>query len=130
MFCLSPRRCVLLKDFGRREMKPSTASDARVRRTSVIISVIGVTASVLIFCFNGPDSGDPSDFRPDDSKIYVREVEKFGGQGELLLRDLNDEFISIWHGRRLAFTILVLTGAAVWVYRFFALPVPAIDDRP
>jgi hypothetical protein len=110
-------------------MKPSTATDARVRRTSVIVFVIGITASVLVYCFNGPGSRDPADFRPDDSKIYVREAEKFGGQGELLLRDLNDEFISLWHGRRLAFTTLVLTGAAVWIYRFFALPVPAIDDR-
>ncbi len=110
-------------------MKPSTAADARVRRTSLLISVIGITASVLIYCFNGSDSNDPSDLRPDDSKIYVREVEKFGGQGELLFRDLNDEFASIWHGRRLAFTILVLTGAAVWIYRF-ALPVPTIDDGP
>ena len=111
-------------------MKPGTAADARVRRNSILLSVIGITASVFIYCFNGPGSRDPSDFGPDDSKIYVREVEKFGGKGELLLRDLNDEFISIWHGRRLAFTIFVLTGAAVWVYRFFALPVPAIDDRP
>jgi hypothetical protein len=110
-------------------MKPSIATDARVRRISVLISVIGITASVFIYCFNGPGSSDPSDLRPDDSKIYVREVEKYGGQGELLLRDFNDEFISLWHGRRLAFTILVLTGAAVWIYRFVTLPVPSIDDR-
>ena len=110
-------------------MKPSTATDARVRRTSIFISVIGIAASLFIYCFNGPGSGDPSDLRPGDSKIYVREVEKWGGQGELLLRDLNDEFISIWHGRRLAFTILVLTGATVWVYRFFALPMPVIDEQ-
>jgi hypothetical protein len=110
-------------------MKPSTATDASVRRKSILIAVIGITASVFIFCFNGPGSGDPSDLRSDDSKIYVREVEKFGGQGELLLQDLNDEFISLWRGRRLAFTILVFTGAAVWIYRFFALSVPVIDEQ-
>jgi hypothetical protein len=110
-------------------MKPSTATDVTVRRTSILISVIGITASVLIFCFNGPGSSDPSDLSPDDSKIYVREVEKFGGEGELLLQELNDEFASLWQGRRLAFTILVLTGAAVWIYRFFALPVPVIDEH-
>jgi hypothetical protein len=110
-------------------MKPSTATDARVRRTSILISVIGITASVFIYCFNGPGSSDPSDLRPDDSKIYVREIEKSGGQGELLLLDLNDEFASLWHGRRFAFTILVLTGAGVWLYRFFVLSVPVIDDH-
>jgi hypothetical protein len=110
-------------------MKPSTATDARVRRTSILIAVIGITVSVLIFCFNGRGSSDPSDLRLEDSKIYLREVEKFGGQGELLLQELNDEFAGIWHGRRLAFTILVFTGAAVWIYRFFALSVPVIDER-
>jgi hypothetical protein len=109
-------------------MTPITEANARVRRRSVLITVIGVAASILIYCFNGPGSSDSADFRPDDSKIYVREVEKYGGQGELVLRDLDDEFFSIWHGRRLALTILVLTGATVWIYRFFALPVASIDD--
>jgi hypothetical protein len=110
-------------------MKPSTATDARVRRISILISVIGITASVFIYCFNGRGSNDPSDLRPGDSKIYVREVEKYGGQGELLLRELNDEFTSFWHGKRLAFTILILTATGVWVYRFFALPLPPLDDK-
>jgi len=111
-------------------MKPGNATDACVRRTSLLIAVIGIAASVLIYCVNGPDSIDPSEIRPDDSKIYVRQVEKYGGQGELVLRDLNDEFLSLWQGRRLALTVLVLTGAAVWIYRFVALPAPSIDNRP
>ncbi len=45
------------------------------------------------------------------------------------MRDLNDEFVSLWHGRRLAFSILILTAAGVWVYRFFALPLPPVDNR-
>lgn len=110
-------------------MEPSSATEARVRRVSVLISAIGIAAAVLIYCLNGPQSRDSADPAPDDSKIYVRDVEKYGGQGELLLRDFNDEFAGLWHGRRLALTVLVLTGAALWIYRFVALSVSSIGGR-
>ncbi len=74
----------------------------------------------MIFVFNGPARDDSGEYRAQDSKIYVREAEKWGGQGELLLEDIDQTFASLWHGRRLAVTTLVLTALVSVSYRFVA----------
>ena len=98
----------------------ASLSEARIRRVTTLIWLIGILAAAVIFVCNGPARNDSGDYRAEDSKIYVREVEKFAGQGELLVQDINDTFFSLWHGRRLAFTTLALTALASASYRFVA----------
>lgn len=89
-----------------------------------VIWLAGLTVAVGIFLFNAPAPDGSDEYRRGDSKIYVREAEKWGGKGELFFEDLNQTIASFWHGRRLAFTTLVVTGIVSFTYRFFAGPAP------
>jgi hypothetical protein len=48
---------------------------------------------------------------PADSKLYRRDLQMFGGKAMLLVDDLGRWFAGLWHGRRLAGTISVLSLA-------------------
>ena len=94
--------------------------EARVRRTTAIIWEIGILIAALIFISNGKARDNSGEYRAQDSKVYVREAEKFGGKAVLMGQDLNETFVSLWHGRRLAFTTLALTALVSFSYRIVA----------
>lgn len=94
--------------------------EARIRRVTAFIWLVGLLTAAVIFVSNGPVRDDAGEYRAQDSKIYVREAEKWGGKGELLLEDIDQTFASFWHGRRLALTVLGLTALVSFSYRFVA----------
>ena len=47
-----------------------------------------------------------------DSKRYRYEMERLGGKFNLVLDDFNQWLASLWHGKRLAYTIAVLAIVA------------------
>ncbi|MEI7611646.1 MAG: hypothetical protein WCK63_01990 [Betaproteobacteria bacterium] len=53
-----------------------------------------------------------------DSKMYRRELERFGGKAAIFADDLNRWFSSLWHGKRLATTVAALaTLLALFFFR-------------
>jgi|SRR5690242_7604258 hypothetical protein len=56
------------------------------------------------------DTAYPVD--PATSKTYVRQLERFGGKASVLFDDINRWFASLWHGKRLGLTIVVLSVAS------------------
>jgi len=46
-----------------------------------------------------------------DSKIYRRDLERFGGKQAILLDDIARWFAGLWHGRRLAMLLVIASGA-------------------
>jgi hypothetical protein len=73
--------------------------------------------------------------RPEDpladqhsSKKYLHDLEVYGGKANVLAAEFREWFAGLWRGKSLAGTIAVLTVAAAWVYRFFATPLPPIED--
>jgi hypothetical protein len=53
-----------------------------------------------------------------DSKMYRRELERFGGKAAIFADDLNRWFSGLWHGKRLATTVAVLaTLLALFFFR-------------
>jgi hypothetical protein len=65
------------------------------------------------------DTAYPYD--PATSKTYVRQIERFGGKGAVLLDELSRWFVSLWVGKALGITIACLTagvaGVLYWIGR-------------
>jgi hypothetical protein len=49
--------------------------------------------------------GEAYPISPDNSRMYVRDLELFGGKAAVLANDLRYWFVGLWHGKSLAFTI-------------------------
>ena len=78
-----------------------------LRRIAVGILVVGLASAVWIYVAAGPVADDP--LGRDDSKAYLRNMELYGGQANVLAAQFMTWFQSLWHGRSLAYTVGVLT---------------------
>lgn len=119
--------------------------DRRARRVfcdvaAALILLGGLLVAGLIYhrAGNLPDEGLSYEFidgavyvvDPSDSKLYRRELERFGGKAAIFADDLNRWFSSLWKGRRLAFIVALFSIViAAGVLRFGrAQHLPPPDD--
>ena len=113
---------------------PTKASyEILLRKISVGILVLGLAASAVVY------EMAPPDVESDDSNIYVAsinnskkarlELERIGGKAAVVAVEFNDWFDSLWHGRKLAGTLAVLSiGASLLC--FLVAKIPPLDDNP
>jgi hypothetical protein len=80
-----------------------------LRASAVIILVAGIAIAALIFWKNPRDVDDESDAL---SKRDIYQLEKLGGKEYVFSVEINSWLSSLWHGRRLAFTIIVIFSGA------------------
>ena len=92
----------------------------RIRTSGVILLVAGLLVAVIIFCTARLD--EPLGILGVDvpTKRQSLELERMGGKSYILFNDLNEWFASLWHGRRLGYTIGVLSIAGFLGCRWFA----------
>lgn len=91
------------------------------------ILLAGLLAAAAIALTASDDAGDALGYEfidgqayaieASDSKMYRRELERFGGKAAVLADDLNRWFSSLWRGKRLALTVATL--AAILALFFF-----------
>ncbi len=62
---------------------------------------------------------------PQQSKLYVRSLEQFGGKASVLFDEFSRWFGALWHGRKLALTIACLSTFAALAVFLFAGWLPA-----
>ena len=103
--------------------------ETRARRGAAAILTAGLVAALVIYLTARPPAPNPLGYDPEDTKSYVREMEVYGGKANLLASEFLHWFQSLWHGRRLAFTVAVLSAATAGAYLFFRLPVPPDEDE-
>jgi hypothetical protein len=101
---------------------------ARIRAVTRAILVLGFAAAVVIYLTAQPPPGNPLGYDPMDTKRYLHDLEVYGGKANVLAAELRDWFDSLWHGKRLAFTVAVLAILAAFAYKFFATPLPPDPD--
>ncbi len=92
----------------------ATARERLLRQIAAAILVVGLTSAVWIYVAAGPASDDP--LGREDSKQYLRNMELYGGQANVLAAQLMAWFQGLWHGRSLAYTVgglTLLTAGAV-----------------
>ena len=103
----------------------NAARQSRFNLIGTLVLVIGLAASAWIFFTAGEDASDVIGYEivdgrsypvtTGDSKIYRHDLERFGGKAAVFADDLTRWLSSLWHGRRLALILAVLTIAVSFV---------------
>ena len=99
-----------------------------------IIMLVGLGSAILIYQSAGDDSdsvlgyeiinGSAYPIRPEDSRMYRRDLELYGGKTAVLADDFSRWFIGLWHGKSLAFTIAGISIFISFVVFFAANRLP------
>jgi hypothetical protein len=103
-----------------------------VRASGVILLVAGLLAAAIIFCTARSDEQLEIPGVDLATKRESLQLEKMGEKSYIVFNDLNEWFASLWHGRRLAYPIGILSIAGFMCSRWFAdllESAPANDDR-
>lgn len=96
----------------------------RVRAKTLVLLAVGFASAVAIYLTAQPPAGNPLGYEPEDTKKYVRDMELYGGKANMIAYELRQWFVSLWHGKRLAFTVGVLTVVVACAFVFFTAPLP------
>src|SRR5258708_17722270 len=109
--------------------KKVTKPKARARDTTSTIFILGLGCPFVIYF-----SGDPPPANPlgelGDSKMYVHDMLLYGGKANLLGSEVAEWLGTLWHGRRLAFTVPGITLLLAGVFRYFGAPQPPDPHAP
>jgi hypothetical protein len=98
--------------------------EERIRFGTRAILVIGFLAALVIYLTAQPPPENPLGYDPLDTKKYLHDLEVYGGKANVFAAEVREWFDSLWHGKRLAFTVAVLTGITAGAFKFFATPLP------
>lgn len=108
---------------------PGERRAARLRLLSNVILIAGLLAGLILYWSAAPPSDDPLD-GPENSKQYLRQMQVYGGQANVIAEDVRQGLEGLFVGRRLAFTVAVLALVAAAGCRFAAIPLPSEADAP
>jgi len=101
-----------------------------------IIMVVGLGSAICIYqsADNYSDSvlgyeiigGTDYPIAPEDSKVYRRDLEHYGGKAAVVVDDFSRWFIGLWHGKTLAFTVAFISIFISLLFLFIASRLPFI----
>jgi ABC-type dipeptide/oligopeptide/nickel transport system permease component len=100
----------------------------RLHLITAAIMCAGILAALLVYFTAGEPAENPLADQLENSKVYQRSLELYGGKANLLGAQFNQWFAGLWHGRTLAGTILLITALVAGIYYFIASPLPP-DDK-
>ena len=103
---------------------------ARRRFIALAIVFVGCGSALVIYATATPDPVNPLGYDPEDSKQYLREMEVYGGKANVIASDFLRWLESLWHGRRLAFTVLGLTLVLLLFFLVASIPLPPRNGPP
>jgi hypothetical protein len=102
----------------------------RLYLISAIILLVGLGSAILIYLSARNDTEGAPGYEvidgiaypvwPDDSKMYVHDLELYGGKTILLVDEFRRWFVGLWQGRSLSFTVAGITIVASSGVFFFA----------
>jgi hypothetical protein len=111
----------------------------RLYLASLLVLLTGLCVAAVLYLAAGDLPPDASGYQTvvvdgrsyrvplDETKMYVRDLERFGGKAAVLFDEFNRWFAGLWVGRSLALTVLwisVAAAAAIWIVARYALPDP------
>src|SRR5262252_2867296 len=112
-----------------------SAMKKRLYAACVLVLVAGFGCAGWIYsrAGDGPDisgayedivvNGVPTPIAPNESKAYMRDVQRYGGKMALIFDDIGRWWNGLWHGRSLALTVAFITVLASLALYFVALAV-------
>lgn len=91
-----------------------TRQQALARRLSAWILAVGLILAAAVYSktYPGDTDPDPNELNADNSKRYEDSVERIGGKSAVLGIEMEDDLTSLWHGRKLAYTLAGLSITA------------------
>ena len=116
----------------------------RLYASSIIVLIVGLCSAVLIYFAVKDDSdlagayqivivdGNAYPIAARDSKMYVRELRRFGGKAAVLFDEIDDWFAGLWRGKSLAKTvgwISVFLSLVLFLFARTLSPVPKPDSE-
>ncbi|MCK9382480.1 MAG: hypothetical protein M0P95_15630 [Sulfuritalea sp.] len=117
------------------ELKPEkpemTPYQILMREIAIGVLVVGLSVSAVVFATAAPEV--ENDYfgvyvtSIHNSKRQLLELERIGGKAAVVAVELSDWFDGLWHGRRLAGTLAVLSVAASLLC-FLAGKIPPLDE--
>lgn len=97
--------------------RADTEQEARferlMRRIAGVVLALGLAAAALVFIVTpvGNAGEDAATASIQETRQYQLAMERIGGKAVLLAAQFNDWLASLWHGRRLAGTLALLSVA-------------------
>jgi hypothetical protein len=79
----------------------------RLYSITAMILLIGLGSSILLYMTAKDDSYRGLGY--EDSKIYIHDLELYGGKANVLANEFIHWFFGLWHGKSLALTIACIT---------------------
>lgn len=101
---------------------------AQRRFTAIAILMAGLGSALVVHLTARPAPPNPLGYDPQDSRQYLRQMEVYGGRANLLASEFREWFESLWHGRRLAVTMVFLTLVLLLFYLVASTPLPRGEE--
>lgn len=100
---------------------------AQERRNAVAAALLvaGLLAACVLYVRASRPGADAEE-RADDSKVYLRQMEVYGGTANVLASELREWFAGLWTGRSLAYTVAFLSLVVAAVARLVLTPLPPL----
>jgi hypothetical protein len=105
---------------------------------SAIILLVGLGTAIYIYQTADNDASGALGYQiiggtvypimPENTKIYKHDLEVYGGKAAVLADDFRRWFIGLWHGKSLAFTIVVITVFISFIGFFTARHLPSHSE--
>ena len=111
------------------DQRAKTPTMILMQRIAAGILVVGLSVSAMVFAL-APAGVDENDAGPylssiGNSKKQRSDLERIGGKAAVVAAEFNEWFDGLWHGRRLAGTLAVLTiGASLLCFLASRIPPP------
>ncbi len=104
--------------------------DPRTRHYLLAAAILlaGLITAVVIYLRAGSAPETLLELSPETSKKYLRDLELYGGTANVLAVQFQTWFDGLWHGRRLAYTVAVISALTSLGYVFFAVVLPPYRD--
>ena len=84
-----------------------TDKQTRLYLLSVVILLVGLGSAITIYLTAVNDSDNALDF--ENSKMYIHDLELYGGKANVLAEEFRNWFAGLWHGKSLSYTVACIT---------------------
>jgi hypothetical protein len=106
----------------------------------VLAAGIACAAWIWVQAGDGPDlsgayqivivDGVPRAIAPNESKAYMRELQRYGGRMSVIFDDIDRWWSGLWHGRSLALTVASIAVLVSFALYFVAVSLPEPPRDP
>jgi hypothetical protein len=118
-----------------------TSLKKRLYAGCAVVLITGLLCATWLYrtADEGPDlsgayqiivvNGVPQPIAPNESKMYQRDLQRYGGKMALIFDDINRWWSGLWHGRSLALTVAFIAVFVSFALYFTALALPEDSVR-